>query len=161
MTLPFILNGEDVTVNVEPNRRLIDILRSEFAMTGSKAGCLGGRCGACAVIFNGSISPACLIPAFRIRGAEIITIEGFSLTEDYDDVTRAFSMHDVESCDFCGAAKILLTETLLGEKELPARDEILSAFDGVKCRCAAGENLVDAVIEASKIRRRRHVVRNG
>ena len=155
MTIAFILNGEDVTVEVPPNRRLIDILRGNFMLYGAKRGCLSGCCGACAVIFNGSVSSACLIPAFRIRGCEVITIEGFSLTDNYADIVRAFNQSDVENCGFCDTAKILLTETLLTEKELPPRAEILSAFNNIRCRCALGENLADAVIAAADIRRRR------
>ena len=155
MTIAFILNGEDVTVEADPNRRLIDILRGNFKLYGAKCGCLNGSCGACAVIFNGAVSSACLIPAFRMRGSEVITIEGFSLTDNYNDIARAFSQSDVENCGFCGAAKILLTETLLTEKELPTRAEILSAFDDIKCRCTLGENLADAVIAAAGFRQRR------
>ncbi|MDR2795329.1 MAG: 2Fe-2S iron-sulfur cluster binding domain-containing protein [Spirochaetaceae bacterium] len=155
MTIAFILNGEDVTVDTEPDRRLIDILRSDFKLYGAKCGCLSGVCGACAVILNGSVSSACMVPAFRVRGSEVITIEGFSLTNDYNDIIRGFNLHDVENCGFCGAAKILLTETLLAEKELPQRDEILSAFNSVRCRCTLGQNLADAVIAAAKIRQRR------
>ncbi|MDR0409756.1 MAG: 2Fe-2S iron-sulfur cluster binding domain-containing protein [Spirochaetaceae bacterium] len=155
MTLSFILNGEPVTVNVEPNRRLIDILRNDFELTGCKSGCLGGLCGACAVIFNGIVSPACLIPAFRIRDSTIITIEGFARSNHYKDIERGFSLHDVESCGYCGASKFLITEILLVEKKTPSREEILKAFDSVKCRCTLGENLIDAVMAASEIRQRR------
>jgi carbon-monoxide dehydrogenase small subunit len=156
MTISFILNGEDVTVETGPNRRLIDILRGDFMLYGAKCGCLSGRCGACAVIFNGSVTSACLIPAFRIRGSEIITIEGFSLTDNYNDIVRGFNLNNVENCGFCNTAKVLLTETLLAEKELPPRAEILSAFNGIRCRCTLVENLVDAVITAAEIRKRRH-----
>ncbi|MDR2802957.1 MAG: 2Fe-2S iron-sulfur cluster binding domain-containing protein [Treponema sp.] len=161
MTITFILNGEDVTINAEPNRRLIDILRNDFGLTGSKYGCFGGRCGACAVIFNGAVSSACLIPAFRARGSEIITIEGFELTDEYTDIHSAFSLHDVENCGFCNAPKILLAETLLAEKELPSRSEILTAFNSIRCRCTLGENLADALIAASEIRNRRLNERNN
>ncbi|MDR2658627.1 MAG: 2Fe-2S iron-sulfur cluster binding domain-containing protein [Spirochaetaceae bacterium] len=155
MTLSFILNDENITINTEPNRRLIDILRNDFGLTGSKCGCFGGLCGACTVIFNGSVSPACLIPAFRIRGGKITTIEGFSFTKKYSDIERGFNLHDVESCGYCNPAKILVTETLLKEKELPPRDDILLAFDSIRCRCTLGENLIDAVITAAEIRQRR------
>ncbi|MDR2344005.1 MAG: 2Fe-2S iron-sulfur cluster binding domain-containing protein [Spirochaetaceae bacterium] len=155
MTVAFILNGEDVSVDSEPNRRLIDILRGDFMLYGAKRGCLSGICGACAVIFNGSLSAACMIPAFRVHGSEVITIEGFSLTNNYTDVVRGFSLHNVENCRFCGAAKILLTETLLAEKELPPPGEILSAFDSIRCRCTRSENLPAAVMEAAEIRQRR------
>jgi carbon-monoxide dehydrogenase small subunit len=161
MTIAFILNGEDVTADVEPSRRLIDILRNNFRLNGGKTGCFGGRCGACAVIFNGAVSSACLIPAFRVHGSEVITIEGFSLTEEYNDIMHGFNLHGVENCGFCNASKILLTETLLTEKELPPHDEILAAFDGIRCRCTLGESLTDAVLSASLLRHRRLLERNG
>jgi carbon-monoxide dehydrogenase small subunit len=161
MTIAFILNGQDESVEAEPNERLLDILRDEFKLTGSKAGCLGGECGACTVIFNHAITPSCLIPAFRVRGSEIITIEGFSLTDEYNDIITSFNLHDVENCGFCNASKILLTETLLSQKELPRRSEILSAYDCIKCRCTIGDNLADAVITAAEIRQRRRHVRNN
>jgi carbon-monoxide dehydrogenase small subunit len=159
VTLPFILNGEDVTVDAEPNRRLVDILRDSFGLSGCKAGCRSGHCGACAVIFNGAVSPACLIPAFSIRASEIITIEGFASTDDYNDIRSAFGAHGVENCGLCDGAKILLADSLISGKELPTRGEILSAFDSISCRCTTGENLADAVLEAAKIRDRRHNVR--
>jgi carbon-monoxide dehydrogenase small subunit len=161
MTIAFILNGEDVAARVEPNRRLIDILRRDFRLNGGKAGCFGGRCGACAVIFNGAVSSACLIPAFRVHGSEVVTIEGFSLTEEYNDIMHGFNLHDVENCGYCGASKILLTETLLAEKELPPHDEILAAFDGIRCRCTLGENLADAVVAAALVRQRRRLGQNS
>jgi carbon-monoxide dehydrogenase small subunit len=113
------------------------------------------------VIFNGAVSSACLIPAFRIHGSNIITIEGFLLTEEYKDIMHGFNLHDVENCGFCDASKILLTETLLAEKELPPHDEILAAFDGIRCRCTLGENLTDAVIAAAQVRKRRLLEQNG
>jgi carbon-monoxide dehydrogenase small subunit len=159
MTLPFILNGEDVTVDAEPNQRLVDILRDDFGFSGCKAGCRSGICGACSVIFNGAVIPACQIPAFRLRSSEIITIEGFVLTDDYNDIALGFIAHDVENCAFCNPAKVLLADSLIAGKELPPRGEILSAFDSIRCRCTTGENLADAVLEAAKIRDRRHHAR--
>jgi carbon-monoxide dehydrogenase small subunit len=160
MTLTFILNGEDVETDTAPGRRLVDILRDDFGLLGCKAGCRSGRCGACAVMVNGAVSPACRIPAFSLRGSEIITIEGFALTEDYNDIRSGFGAYGVEHCDFCNSAKILLAGSLIAGRERPTRAEILSAFDSIICRCTTGENLADAVLEAAKIRdRRRHVRR--
>jgi carbon-monoxide dehydrogenase small subunit len=160
MTLSFILNGEDVTVDAEPNRRLVDILRDDFGLTGCKAGCRSGHCGACAVLFNGAVSPACQIPAVNLRASEIVTFEGFAITDDYNDIMLGFSAYSVENCGFCGAAKVLLADSLISGREPPARGEILSAFDSISCRCTTGENLADAVLEAAKIRYRRHHVRS-
>jgi carbon-monoxide dehydrogenase small subunit len=155
MTLGFILNGEDVVVKADADRRLIDILRNHFKLLGAKAGCLSGVCGGCSVIFNGKVVPSCLIPAFRIRGSEIITIEGFSQTNEYQDIREGFSRSGVENCGYCDAGKILVVETLLGRNLRPTRDEILLAFRGIKCRCTEPDSLVAGVLATSEIRQRR------
>jgi carbon-monoxide dehydrogenase small subunit len=155
MTLDFILNGEDVVVKTDADRRLIDILRNHFKLLGAKAGCLSGVCGCCSVIFNGKVVPSCLIPAFRIRGSEIVTIEGFSKYDEYQDIREGFSQSGVVTCGYCDAGKILAVETLLRRNPRPARDEILSAFKGIKCRCTEPESLIAGVLAASDIRQRR------
>ncbi|MDR3138343.1 MAG: 2Fe-2S iron-sulfur cluster binding domain-containing protein [Treponema sp.] len=155
MTIGFILNGEDVVIQAEANRRLIDILRELFHLLGAKKGCLAGNCGACLVIYNGNVTGACLIPAFRIRGCEIITIEGFSQTNEYQDIVIGFSEAGVENCGYCDTGKILTAEALLGRNSRPDRDTILAAFNGIKCRCTDPETLVEGVLAAADIRQRR------
>jgi len=141
MTMGFILNGEDVTVDANPESVLIDILRGNFNLLGAKTGCNIGMCGTCLIIFNGNVVKSCLIPAFKIRGCEIITIEGFSQTLDYQDIVLGFSRAGLEDCGFCGTGKILAAEALLGRNKAPSREEILSAFNGIRCRCTEPEGL--------------------
>jgi carbon-monoxide dehydrogenase small subunit len=155
MTIDFILNGEDVLVKTEAERRLIDILRGSFSLLGAKAGCLTGSCGLCSVIFNGMVTQACLIPAFRIRGSEIITIEGFSQTDEYQDIVRGFLNAGIENCGYCDTGKIFAVETLLSRNLHPTRGEALAAFNGVKCRCTEPEKLADAVLAIADKRQRR------
>jgi carbon-monoxide dehydrogenase small subunit len=155
MTIGFILNGEDVVIRSEADVRLIDILRGSFGLLGAKAGCLTGKCGVCSVIFNGNVSPACLIPAFRIRGSEIITIEGFSQTDEYQDIMTGFAQANMESCGYCGTGKILTAEALLERFPRPTREEILNGFSGIRCRCTDPEKLAEAVALAAEIRQRR------
>ncbi|GHT66766.1 (2Fe-2S)-binding protein [Spirochaetia bacterium] len=155
MTIGFILNGEDVVVRTEADIRLIDILRDTFGLKGAKNGCLTGKCGACSVIFNGNIIQSCLIPAFRIRGSEIITIEGFSQTDEYQDIIKGFSQVSLENCGFCNTGKVLAAEALLERNSRPNREEILIGFDGIKCRCTDPESLVEAVQAVAEIRQRR------
>ena len=155
MTIGFILNGEDVVIRSETNVRLIDILRVNFGLLGTKAGCLTGKCGFCAVIFNGSVSHACLIPAFKIRGSEIITIEGFSQTDEYHDIMAGFAQAKLNNCDFCGTSKILNAGSLLDRIKRPSREEILCAFNGIKCRCTDPQQLVEGVENTVEIRQRR------
>jgi carbon-monoxide dehydrogenase small subunit len=155
MTIGFILNGEDVVVRSEADIRLINILRNHFGLLGTKAGCLAGKCGACSVIFNGEVTKACLIPAFRIRESEVITIEGFSQTDEYQDIITGFLKTGLETCTFCRTGKVLSTEALLERTNRPSREDILAAFDGVRCRCTNPENLVEAVTTIAEIRQRR------
>jgi carbon-monoxide dehydrogenase small subunit len=155
MTIGFILNGEDVVVRTEADTRLLDILRETFNLRGTKCGCLTGGCGVCSVIFNGKVSPACLIPAFQIRGSEVITIEGFSQTNEYPDIIGGFTQAGVETCGYCDGGKILATESLLERNLQPSREEIYAAFNGIRCRCTEPERLVEGVLAAIDIRRRR------
>ena len=155
MTINFILNGEDVTARSEASVRLIDILRGSFGLMGAKYGCLSGQCGACTVIFNGQVSSACLIPAFKIRGCEIITIEGYSQTDDYHDIVTGFEEAAIWNCGYCESGKILCAGSLLERVATPAREEILAGFSGIKCRCTNVDKLVEAVNIAAGIRQRR------
>jgi carbon-monoxide dehydrogenase small subunit len=155
MTIAFILNGDDVVIRTEADIRLIDILRNNFGLTGAKNGCLKGTCGACTVIFNGAITQACLIPAFRIRGSEIITIEGFSQTDEYQDIIGGFSRTALENCGFCTTGKILAAEALLERNSRPNREEILAGFSGIRCRCTDPDSLVEALLAVADIRQRR------
>ncbi|GHV70201.1 (2Fe-2S)-binding protein [Spirochaetia bacterium] len=155
MTIGFILNGEDVVVRTEADTRLIDILRGNFGLLGSKAGCILGICGSCSVIFNGAVAQSCLIPAFKIRSSEIVTIEGFIQNDEYQDIMIGFSRAAVVSCGFCDTGKILTTEALLSRNSRPGREEILAAFSGIRCRCTDPESLAAGVMEAAEIRRRR------
>jgi len=155
MTVNFILNGEDVIFRGEAGARLIDILRGSFGLFGAKSGCLSGQCGACSVLYNGQVSPACLIPAFKIRGSEVITIEGFSQTIEYQEIVDGFAESHVGNCGYCEAGKILCTEALLDRTPNPAKEDILRAFSGIKCRCTNVERLVKAVNIIASIRERR------
>jgi carbon-monoxide dehydrogenase small subunit len=155
MTIDFILNGEDVRIQTDADIRLIDILRRNFSIMGAKSGCLCGRCGVCAVIFNGEITKSCLIPAFRAHGSEIITIEGFTQNDEYRDIVECFEKSGVETCGYCETGKILMAESLLSKNPNPSRKEILTGFQGLKCRCTEPEALVNAVTAIADLRQRR------
>ena len=155
MTINFILNGEDVVFIGEAGVRLIDILRGSFGMFGAKHGCLSGQCGACSVIYNGLVSPACMIPAFKISGSEIITIEGFSQTIEYQEIITSFAEEHLGNCGYCEAGKILCTEALLEKIPSPSDEEILKGFSGIKCRCTNAQRLVQTINNIAEKRRRR------
>jgi carbon-monoxide dehydrogenase small subunit len=155
MTVGFILNGEDVVVRTEAGVRLIHILRESFGLFGAKSGCLNGQCGACSIIFNGNVTSACLIPAFRIKGSEIITIEGFSQTDEYHDIVTGFKEVHLGNCGYCESGKILCTEAILERFPKPTREEIIMNFSGINCRCTNIDRLVEAVNCIIDIRQRR------
>ena len=90
MTIGFILNGEDLVLQSGAENRLVDILRNNFGLLETKSDCYTGQCGACSIIFNGEVVKSCLIPAFKVRNSEIITIEGFSQTDEYQDIVLGF-----------------------------------------------------------------------
>ena len=155
MTINFILNGEDVSVETDPGKRLVDILRKDFKLSGTKRSCNTGICGSCLVIFNEEIMQSCLIPAFRVQDSEIVTIEGFSQTDEYKDYIQGFMEAKIEHCGFCVSGKILASESLLNRNPRPTREEILSAFQGIKCRCTSQEELVKSLVAVTEQRRRR------
>ena len=155
MTMSFILNGEDVEVDTIMENRLVDILRNTFNLLGTKTGCYTGTCGTCSIIFNGKVVKSCLIPAYKIRNCEIITIEGFSQTNEYSDIIQGFSETGLVNCNFCHTSKILATDVLLNRNIQPSRSEILAAFQGIRCRCTEPEELVQGVTAVCELRRRR------
>ena len=155
MKISFILNGEDEVIRAGREERLIDILKESFGLIGAKSNCCVGSCGLCSVIFNGNVVKSCLIPAFKVRGSEIITIEGFSQTNEYQDIIRGFSEAEMVSCGYCDAGKILTAEALLSKNPRPDRLEILLAFSGIKCRCTDPDTLVQGVLAAADIRQRK------
>ncbi|MCL2832353.1 MAG: 2Fe-2S iron-sulfur cluster-binding protein [Treponema sp.] len=155
MTISFILNGEDVQIRAEAEQRLIDILRGSFNLAGTKSSCNMGCCGLCSVIFNGEVIKSCLIPALRVRGSEIITIEGFSQTDEYQDILHGFAEAGAVNCGYCSSGKILTVEALLSRSPRPSAPEIMRAFHGIRCRCTEPESLLKAVQIISDSRQRR------
>ena len=155
MTIGFILNGEDVIVHTSAECRLSDILRNTFSLLGTKAGCYTGNCGSCSILLNGEVVKSCLVPAFKIRDSEIITIEGLIQTDEYQDIIAAFNEAGVENCGFCNTGKILATEALLSRNLRPSNKEILTAFHGIRCRCTDPEEMVRVVTAIAKYRQRR------
>ena len=161
MTINFILNGQDEMINTSPELRLIDILRGTYHLLGSKAGCYCGICGFCSVIFNDNVVKSCVIPAFSIEGSEIITIEGFSQTDEYQDILQGFLEAGTETCGYCYTGKVLTTEALLSKNPRPSAKDILAAFRGIKCRCTEPESLVQGVLSVAEKRQRRQYGRRS
>jgi aerobic carbon-monoxide dehydrogenase small subunit len=152
MTISFILNGDDVSVGIRSGDRLADVLRGYFGLLGVAVDCRRGVCGRCLVFLDGSLVPSCLLPAFKARGREVVTIEGFSQTDEYNDVTQGFSLAGVETCGFCETGKILVASALLDHSSRPSEEEILTAMASVSCRCTDPDLLVKGVQMACELR---------
>jgi carbon-monoxide dehydrogenase small subunit len=155
MTLSFILNGDDVNLQAEAGERLVNILRDDLQLCGTKTGCFSGCCGSCLVFMNNRLTPSCMIPAFRVRGAEIVTIEGFAQTEECQDIIQGFDDAGMVACEHCRSGKILIAESLLSKNPEPLPEEILSAYSGLRCVCTETKSLVKAVLKAAERRQRR------
>jgi carbon-monoxide dehydrogenase small subunit len=155
MKIRFSLNGVSASIDAEPGERLSTILRDRFHLKGTKCGCLQGRCGACSVIWNGVVTASCLIPAFRLSATKIVTIEGFAKTNNYKDIETGFARVPVITCGYCDSAKILIAESLLAKNSELSREEILSAYTGIRCTCTNPGALIDGVYAAAKERKAR------
>ena len=148
--LTFILNQREVTVSVAPNRRLLDVLREELHLTGTKEGCGIGECVACTVLLNGRPVNSCLILAGQAQGSEITTIEGVE-TEDGDlhPLQEAFLEEGAVQCGFCTPGMILSALSLLRKNPGPSEDEIKEAISGNLCRCTGYKQIVEAIKAAA------------
>jgi carbon-monoxide dehydrogenase small subunit len=155
MSIDFILNGQDEMINTNAELRLIDILRETYQLLGAKSGCYSGACGLCSVILNDDVVKSCLIPAFKIQGTEIVTIEGFSQTDEYQEILQGFEEAETETCGYCYTGKILTVEALISKNPRPSPKDILTAFSGIKCRCTEPQSLVQGVLLVAEKRQRR------
>lgn len=144
--LSFRLNGKPVEVAVSPGALLIDVLRENFGLTGTKAGCREGECGACTVLIDGQAYNSCLIPAVKASGREVTTIEGLQMEDgSLDPIQEAFMEAGAAQCGFCTPGMILNAKALLNSNSQPDESEIRLALSGVLCRCTGYCKIVEAV----------------
>jgi len=145
----FILNGKDITVTTEANKRLLDVLREDLNLTGTKEGCAIGECGACTIILNGEAVTSCLMLIGQIQGAKIITIEGLSENGELHPLQHKFLEHGAVQCGYCTPGMLLSTYALLLKNPSPTDEEIKEAIAGNLCRCTGYKQIIDAVKEAT------------
>lgn len=150
MNIRFKLNGEDVSIDTSPVRRLLDVLREDFHLIGSKEGCGEGECGACSVLLDGRLVRACITPAGNVQGRDVLTIEGFSQTSQYRLIEQAFSTAGAVQCGFCTPGMAMAAEALLRANASPTEAEIREAISGNLCRCTGYNMIVQAVQLAAK-----------
>src|SRR4051794_16668553 len=135
MEVTFALNGADRTIAVEPRRTLLDALRVDLALTGTKKVCDMGDCGACTVLLDGQAVYSCLTLAVDCDGREVTTIEGLAHGDNLDPVQRAFVEEDAYQCGFCTPGQIMSIRALLTAEPAPSEDDVRRAVSGNLCRC--------------------------
>ncbi|PKG21644.1 (2Fe-2S)-binding protein [Niallia nealsonii] len=138
------INGANKELDVPQTYRLVDILRNELDLTGTKVSCEVGRCGACSVIMNGKLVNSCLVMAYQIEGAEIQTIESVS-RDTLHPIQEAFLEGGALQCGYCTPGMIMALKTLVAEKHKPSREEVLQALSGNLCRCTGYEGILRAI----------------
>ncbi len=138
------INGAEYTLVLEPRRTLLDTLRNDLQLTGTKKVCDMGDCGACTVLMDGRAMYACLLLAVDCQGRQIITIEGLTRDGQLDAIQQAFVQADAFQCGFCTPGQIMSLRALLNDTPAPSDDEILRAVSGNLCRCGAYLNILRA-----------------
>lgn len=142
------VNGEDHELLIDPWRSLLDVLRDDLGLTGTKEACNTGNCGACTVIVNGKAVKSCLILALQVGGAQVLTIEGLADGENLHPLQEAFIDEFAVQCGFCTPGMIMSAKALLDENPNASEDEIREALHGNLCRCTGYTKIARAVLTA-------------
>ncbi|MBW1706958.1 MAG: (2Fe-2S)-binding protein [Deltaproteobacteria bacterium] len=148
----FKLNGQSVQVSIAPNTLLIDLLRDNLGLTGTKAGCREGVCGACTVLLDGIPINSCLLPALKVADRSVTTIEGLAGEDgQLHPLQQAFMLEGAAQCGFCTPGMVINAKALLDKNSKPDESEIRHSLSGVLCRCTGYHKIVQAVKTASGI----------
>jgi carbon-monoxide dehydrogenase small subunit len=145
MKISFIVNGNFHQIDVPPMKRLLDVLREDLRLTGSKEGCGEGECGACSVFINGEVVNSCLVPVCQVEGAEILTIEGLAGDDRLIPLQEAMIKIGGTQCGICTPGILMAAKALLDRNPQPTRDEIRAGLGGNLCRCTGYVRIIDAV----------------
>ena len=147
--LKFKLNGKSVCTRVSVTAPLVDVLRQNMGLTGTKVGCREGECGACTVLLDGEAVNSCLIPAISIEGREVTTIEGLSTDGKLHPLQEAFIHEGAVQCGYCTPGMILSAKALLDQEPRPSYEQIKAAMSGNLCRCTGYTKIIKAVQKAA------------
>ena len=142
------VNGEPRQLDVLPMARLLDVLREQLLLTGTKEGCGEGECGACTVVLDGRIVNSCLVPVAQVNGAEITTIEGVAHNDQLHSVQQAFIQHGGAQCGICTPGMVLAAVDLLKRNPQPTEDDIRNGLAGNLCRCTGYMKIFESVVRA-------------
>ena len=143
------VNGQEYTLAVPSNERLLDTLRQRLRLTGAKEGCGVGECGACSVILDGQLVNACLVLTAQCNGVQVETVEGLATATGISSLQQAFIDYNAVQCGFCTPGMLMAATALLRENPQPSDEEIKEGLSGVLCRCTGYKQIIDAVRAAA------------
>ena len=143
------LNGKSMTLEPPAHRLLLDLLRDEIGLTGTKEGCGTGDCGACTVYLNGKPVNSCLVLSGELDGAEIVTIEGLKIGPELHPIQKAFILDGGAQCGYCTPGMLMMAKALLDENSNPTEEDIRFALSGNLCRCTGYAKIIQAVQDAA------------
>lgn len=149
MSIRFQVNNKSYNLDLPPMKRLLDVLREDLRLTGSKEGCGEGECGSCSVILNGEVVNSCLVPFCQVEGSAIITIEGLAQDGRLSRVQQAFLEHGGAQCGICTPGMLMAATAFLNENSRPSREQIKEAIAGNLCRCTGYMKIFDAIAAAA------------
>ncbi len=147
--ISFILNGKQYELKVKPWQTLLELIREDLNLTGTKEGCGQGECGSCTVIMNGKTVNSCLVPAVEADGQEILTIEGLSDNDRLHPIQEAFVSHSGMQCGFCTPGMIMSVKALLDSNPAPTNEEIRESISGNFCRCTGYIKIIESISAAA------------
>jgi len=148
--IQFTLNGRQISYKGSHSARLLDVLRDELRLTGTKCGCREGECGACAVLIDEKLINACLTAMGSLEGAGVVTIEGYRETERFQVLDKAYGEANAVQCGFCTPGMLLAGECLLASNPHPSPEEVRAGISGNLCRCTGYNAIVKAIGIASE-----------
>ena len=150
VAVSFTLNGKPQELDVLPNMTLLDLLREEIGLTGTKRGCDVGECGACTVLLDGRAVNSCLVLAPQVDGREVVTVEGLAPLGTLGPLQEAFLDHGAVQCGFCTPGMLMSAKDLLDRTSQPSQMEIREAIAGNLCRCTGYQQIVEAIEDAAR-----------
>ncbi len=146
----FTLNGHSHELSVQPWKTLLQVIREDLKLTGTKEGCGHGECGSCTVLMEGKTVNSCLVPAVEVDNKEIITIEGLSAGETLHPIQEAFVSHSGMQCGFCTSGMIMSAKALLDSNPNPSEGEIREGITGNFCRCTGYTKIIESISAAAE-----------
>ena len=148
------VNGLGYSLEVDPHRTLLEVIRDDLGLTGTKLGCGGGECGACTVILDGKAVKSCLMLALDARGKEVWSIEGLSRGQALHPLQQAFVERGAIQCGFCTSGMIMASKALLDENPRPSEQEVKDSLAGNLCRCTGYVKIIEAVLSVTNTEKR-------